>query len=162
MRGYETGFFKDRSFLLAVTLSLLWHSFWFFSITVTVSPHKSPKKVHPRIVSLGSVLDDTIFRTLVENKPQLSQTFYRHLSDFSAKLDVQTKTIERHSPGDVVALPFGKRYMSFLKEMTGGDKFSPDFDFAARIKMRYGGAAAADRQDCLKSGSKYPGLFCPE
>ncbi|HTL70009.1 MAG TPA: hypothetical protein VL404_01840, partial [Candidatus Eisenbacteria bacterium] len=65
MKGYETWHFRDRTFLGAVGLSLLWHFFWFFSITIVVSPPKPKNKPMVKIVSIGPVLDDSIFRTLV-------------------------------------------------------------------------------------------------
>ncbi len=128
MRDYSGWSFTDRSFLMALGISLLWHFFWFFSITITINPSKRfshlPK---PKIVSLGPVLDDTIFKTLVENKPQLSETFYRRISDFSSPLDLQVKTMDRFSPGEVVGLPARKKFWSSLRGLVGGAKTSPDY-----------------------------------
>jgi hypothetical protein len=118
---------------MAVGLSLLWHLFWFFSITITVSPPKSKVKTRPRIVSLGPALDDTIFRTLVETKPEFSKTFYRQMSEFAVPTEPAVKTIERHSPGDVVSVPMGKKFLTSLKDLVGGSKVSPDFDFAPSL-----------------------------
>lgn len=137
MKNYESWHFRDRSFAWALAISLLWHFFWFFSITITVSPKRLSQKTRPKIVSLGPVLDDTLFRVLVQNKPQLSQTFYRHLSDYPALEDLKVRTIERHSPGDVVSLPFGQRFMSSLKGMVGGDKAEPAYEFISRLTSGY-------------------------
>ncbi len=142
MKGYETWSFRDRSFLLGVAVSLGWHFFWFFAVTITVSPERSPAKPHPRIVSLGPVLDDSIFRTLVETRPQLSEAFYRRSSDFSAALEPPVRTIERHAPGDVVSVPFGKRFLDPMKVLAG-DKAMPDHDFAAKIEIPYAEGALA-------------------
>ena len=138
MRDYPGWSFWNRSFAMALGVSLLWHFFWFFSVTITVNPLKRfNAKPHPKIVSLGPVLDDTIFRTLVENKPQLSETLYRRISDFSSPLDLQVKTMERYSPGEVVGLPFSKKFWSSLKELVGGAKASPDYEFVSRFKTGF-------------------------
>ncbi len=131
MRDYSGWSFNDRSFLMALGISLLWHFFWFFSITITVSSsRRSGHQPRPNIVSLGPVLDDTIFKTLVENKPQLSETFYRRISDFSSPLDLQVKTMERFSPGEIVGLPSRKKFWSSLRGLVGGAKTSPDYELA--------------------------------
>ncbi len=136
MRDDEGWSFRNRSFATALAISLLWHFFWFFAITITVT---SPKrfgsgKIKPQIVSLGPVLDDKIFRTLVQNKPTFSETFYRRSSDFLSPLDLEVKTIERHSSGEVVSLPFRKKFWSSLKELVGGTKTSPDYAFVPRLQ----------------------------
>jgi len=89
------------------------------------------------VVSLGPVIDDTIFRTLVENKPQLSETFYRHLSDFTVPMEVEVQSIERHSPGDVVSVPMGRKVSNHLKDLVGGEKPTPDTELTSRIQIRY-------------------------
>ena len=137
MKDYESWHFRDRSFAWALAISLLWHFFWFFSITITVSPKKLSPRARPRIVSLGPVLDDAIFRALVQNKPQLSQTFYRHLSDYPALEDLKVRTIERHASGDVVSLPFGKRFINSLRGIIGGDKAEPAYEFISRLTSGY-------------------------
>ncbi len=137
MKGYEGWALRDRSFLMAVGVSLLWHLFWFFSIVIVVAPSKRPEKARPFVVSLGPVIDDTIFRTLVENKPQLSETFYRHLSDFTVPMEVEVQTIERHSPGDVVSVPFGRKVSDHLRELVGGEKPAPETELTSRLRIRY-------------------------
>ena len=130
--------FRERSFAFAVALSFLWHFFWFFSISITVSPaRRFSKRPRPQIVSLGPVLDDTLFKTLVQNKPQFSQTFYRRLSDFSSIEEVEVKTIERHAPGEVVSVPFGKRVGGLVRNLVGGDKATAPYEFLSRLKIRY-------------------------
>ena len=133
MRDYESWSFQDRSFLWALLFSLLWHLFWFFSLTITVSAHK---KIRPKtkLVSIGAVLDDSIFKTLVENRPQLSQAFYRPLPDFSSKLEPEVKTIERYSAGDVVSVPFGKKFSDSLKELIDGAKSFPEFEVVPQLR----------------------------
>ncbi len=143
-KDYESWSFRDRSFLFAVTVSLLWHFFWFFSVQIVVGPARRGEKIKPKIVSLGPVLGDAIFKTLVETKPQLSETFYRHLSDFSAPMELQVKTIERRlpageagSPGEVVSVPYGKRFLNAVRDLLGGSKASPDYEFTEKIKINY-------------------------
>ncbi len=127
---------RDRSFLSALAFSLLWHCFWFFSVSISVAV-KKPAHPRPKIVSLGPVLDDSIFRTLVETRPELSETFYRRLSDFSKQVDLEVKTMERLSPGEVVGLPLGRRMMSSIRSLVGGAKSSPDTEFASRLATGY-------------------------
>ena len=132
MRDYESWSFHDKSFLWALLFSLLWHAFWFFSLTITVSSHKKFKP-RPKLVSIGAVLDDTIFKTLVENKPQLSQAFYRPLSDFSSKLEPQPKTMERYASGEVVSVPLSKKFSDSLKELIDGSKSSPEYEIVSDL-----------------------------
>jgi TonB family protein len=127
---------RDRTFLAALAFSALWHCFWFFSVSINVTMKKQPR-VRPQIVSLGPVLDDSIFRTLAQTKPEISQTFYRKLSDFSKPADLEVKTIEKHSPGEVVSLPFGRKVLDSIKFVVGGEKASPDNEFSPRIGMGY-------------------------
>ena len=123
--------------MTALGLSVLWHAFWFFSITISLNPNKMLVKPRPRIVSLGSVLNDKMFRTLVETKPEYSQTFYRRLSDFSSPVEIQTKTIERYSRGSVVSLPLGRKTLRAVQGLIGGTKSSPEHEFSSRIKIGF-------------------------
>ena len=137
MRNYDGWSFRDRAFLWALVVSVLWHFFWFFSITIVVSPPKPKKKPMVKIVSIGPVLDDSIFRTLVDTRPQLSQTFYRNVSQLPASLEPQAPTIERRSPGEVVSVPFGRRFLDSVRALVGGDKSSPETDLSAHLGTGY-------------------------
>ena len=137
MKDYAGWSFRERSFAAALGLSILWHAFWFFSITISLNPNKMLAKPRPKIVSLGPVLDDKMFRTLVETKPEYSQTFYRRLSDFSSPVEIQTQTVERYSRGSVVSLPFGKRTRNTVQSLIGGTKASPEREFISRIKIGF-------------------------
>lgn len=131
MRGYETWSFTSRSFAGAMALSVLLHLFWFFAITVVVALPKQGSPERPVLVSLGPVLDDTIFRTLVENKPELSQTFYRPLADLAPRIEPKELTAERYLSGDVVSLPFGlKRPSGALEGILSGPKAAPEWTTA--------------------------------
>ncbi len=139
LADYESWTFGDRAFLRAVSISVVWHLFWFFAVTIVVSPAKVKAKPLPRVVSLGAVLDDSIMRTLVETRPELSQTYYRPLGELPLPATPPAKTIERRAPGDVVSVPLGKRFLDSVKMLVGGDKSSPEF--ASRISLGYGDAA---------------------
>lgn len=119
---------EDRALLFGVFVSLLWHFFWFFSITITVGPTAWDRRTKTRFVALGPVLDDTIFRTLVESRPQISKAFYRQLSDFEPPEPSASEipAIERYVQGNVVSVPFGKKFGATLKDFVDGDKPSPD------------------------------------
>ena len=122
--------FEDRPLLLGILVSFVWHFFWFFSVTITVGPDgRWSRRTESRSVSLGPVLDDTIFKTLIENRPQITETFYRHMSDFApAPPEPEHPTLERTAPGGVVSVPFGKKFVTSLKEFMDGDKPFADFD----------------------------------
>ena len=128
--------FRDRSFLWALGASLLWHFFWFFSIQVTVTPSRSFVKAKPNVVALGPVLDDTIFKTLVQTRPQASEAFYRRLSDFSSAIEPPIKTEPRAEPGQVVSLPFGTKMNQAIHQLLGGDKLVPNVEFTRHVKRR--------------------------
>ena len=101
-----------------------------------------PAKARTRIVSLGPVLDDKMFRALIETKPEYSQTFYRRLSDFSSPVEIQAKTVERYSRGSVVSMPFGKKTWNAIRGLIGGTKASPEHEFISRIKIGYAAESA--------------------
>ena len=150
VNNYEGWSFRERSFAAALGLSILWHAFWFFSITISLNPHKMLAKPRPKIVSLGSVLDDKMFRVLIETKPEYSQTFYRRLSDFSSPVEIQAKTVERYSRGSVVSMPFGKKTWNAIRGLIGGTKASPEHEFISRIKIGFTADQTAIVEDELK------------
>ena len=123
---YRSWSFTDRSFLFAVSVSVLWHLFWFFAVTIVVTAPRQQPLAQPKIVSLGPVLDDAIFRTLVESRPEISKAFYRPPASFSAATEVPVETVERYAPGEVVSVPFGKKFFTTLKDALEEDKASPD------------------------------------
>lgn len=127
---------RDKTFQTALAFSLLWHLFWFFSVNIKVSPDKKLFKARPHIVSLGPVLDDSILRTLVETRPEISQTLYRRLSDFSAPTEIAPKTVERYSAGDVVSLPAANQ-LSVMREAMGGQKNAPVYELNSRLRLKY-------------------------
>ena len=119
---YRSWSFTDRSFLFAVMVSVLWHLFWFFSVTIVVAPPRKNPVMQPTVVALGPVLDDAIFKTLVETRPEISKAFYRPPADFATATEVPPQTIERYIPGDVVSVPTGKKFYDSLKDRVGGTK----------------------------------------
>ena len=129
LRDYRSWSFWNRSFVIGLLFSLLWHFFWFFSLKIVVSAPRKMEKPRPYLVSLGPVMDDAIFKTIVESRPELSQSFYRRPSDFAAATDLPAETVGRHEVGDVVSVPFSKRFFDSLKEIVGGVKASPDFEW---------------------------------
>ena len=135
-REYRSWSFWDRSFIVAVGLSILWHFFWFFSIKIVVSTPKKPERPRPYLVSLGPVMGDTIFKTLVETKPELSQSFYRRPSDLAAATELPAAPPERHAAGDVVSVPFGRKFLETIKGLVGGTKPVPDFDLSEEEKKK--------------------------
>lgn len=139
---YKTWNLTEKTFLTALLMSFLWHAFWFFSVHITVSGDKKPRNAHPTIVALGPVLDDTIFRTLAENKPEYSETFYRRLSDYSAHTELEPAVLTKYSAGEVVSVSLGKRAWESIKNLIGGDKSFPDFLAPA---MRLGESAEESR-----------------
>lgn len=128
--------FKDRSFLLAMTLSLAWHFFWFFLVQITVTPSRSFVKAKPKVIALGPILDDTIFKTLVDTKVQPSEAFYRRLSDYSSLIEPSVETAPRHESGEVLSLPLGKRVNRIVREWLGGDKLTPSYELTRHLKRK--------------------------
>ena len=135
VRDHRSGSFWDRTFLVGLAVSLLWHFFWFFSIRVVVSTPKKTEKPRPYLVSLGPVMDDAIFKTLVEAKPEFSKSFYRRPTDFSAAVDLPALPASRYEAGSVVSVPFGRKFVNSLKEIVGGIKTSPDFEWTQGVPL---------------------------
>ena len=121
-------FSKDRPLLIGAAASVAWHLFWFFAVIVVVSPPKPPERRPLKTVWLGSVLDDSIFKTLVEAKPQLSETFYRRVSDFSETpaLEPPPRIIERHPSGEAAAASFGRKFSASLRDAMDSSKALPE------------------------------------
>ncbi len=121
-KEYRSWYFGDRSFLFAVAVSVLWHLFWFFSITIDVNQRGMKHRKIAEIVSLGPVLDDAIFKTLVESRAEFSKTFYRKPQEFVRETEVPQETPERYTPGDVVSMPAHKALTGTLRDRVGGNK----------------------------------------
>lgn len=99
-------------------------------------PSRSFVKAKPQVVALGPVLDDTIFKMLVETRPKISETFYRRLSDFSSAIEPPIKTAPHYEPGQVVSLPFGSKMSQMIHDLLGGEKLVPGTEFRRRMKKR--------------------------
>jgi TonB family protein len=125
---YRSWSFTDRSFLFAVLVSVLWHLFWFFSVTMVVTPPKKQPRALPKVMALGPVLNDAIFKTLVETRPEISKAFYRQPADILQATDVPAQSVERYAPGDVVSVPLGRKFSGALRELVGGSKAAPDIE----------------------------------
>lgn len=115
----------DRSFLFGAVVSLLWHLFWFFAVTIVVTPQTAERQSPTKLVSLGPVLDDMLIKTLVESRPEYSKAFYRELSDFEVATEVPAQTIERRESGEVTSLPLGGMAERRLRRLMSGDKAFP-------------------------------------
>ena len=123
---YRSWTFGDRAFIFAVTVSILWHLFWFFAVTIVVTPPKQALQRQPRVVSLGPVLNDAIFRTLVETRPEISKAFYRPSKEFNEVTDVPVENAGRYAAGDVVSIPAEKKIPSVLEDEIRGTKALSD------------------------------------
>ena len=122
MNEYRTWSFFNRSFLFAVLVSVLWHLFWFFSVSIVVTPPKKPFLAQTTTVALGPVLDDAIFKTLIDTRPEISKAFYRQPGDFVGATDIPPQSVERYAPGEVVSIPSGKKFSASLRERVSGTK----------------------------------------
>ena len=121
-KEYRSWYFGDRSFLFAAAISILWHLLWFISITIEVNQHAPKGGKRPEIVSLGAVLDDAIFKTLIESRTEFSKTYYRQPEEFAKETAVPQETSERYVAGDVVSMTANKAFVSSLKQRISGDK----------------------------------------
>ncbi len=149
-KDYRSWTFNDRSFLFAVAVSVLWHLFWFFSVTIVVTPPSAKKIARTKFVSIGPVLDDTIFETLVASRPEYSKAFYRELSDFDAATELPVPAAERHESGDVTSLPVGGSVVDGLRRLMSGQKPTPDqflrgADFAPSDYFQLSGDASSEQ-----------------
>ena len=127
-KEYRSWSFGDRSFLFAAVVSILWHLLWFFSITIDVNQHAVKVKKIPEIISLGPVLDDAIFKTLIESRTEFSKTFYRKPQEFVRETEVPQEPLERYMPGDVVSMPAHKTLTGTLRDRIGGNKSAANIE----------------------------------
>ncbi len=121
-KEYRSWSFWDRSFLFAAAISILWHLLWFFSITIDVNQHAVKAKRSTDTVFLGPVLDDAIFKTLVDSRTEFSKTFYRKPQEFTQETEVPQETPERYMPGDIMSMPAHKTLTGTLRDRIGGNK----------------------------------------
>ncbi len=121
-KEYRSWSFWDRSFLFAAAISILWHLLWFFSVTIDVNQRAVKARKLTETVFLGPVLDDAIFKTLVESRTEFSKTFYRKPQEFTQETEVPQETAERYMPGDVVSMPAHKTLSGTLRDRIGGNK----------------------------------------
>lgn len=154
---YRSWSFWNRSFLVGLVFSLLWHFFWFFSIKIVIEKPRKIDKPVPALVSLGPVMDDAIFKTLVDSRPELTQSFYRRSSDFSAAADLPPQTVQKHVSGEVVSVPFGKKFAQSLREIVGGVKTSPDFEWAKDAALPLPGETEEERRKRLHLSAENAG-----
>ena len=149
---------KDRrSLAVGAAVSILWHFFWFFSFKIVVVTPRKAEKPRPYLVSLGPVMDDAIFKTLVDSRPELTQSFYRRSSDFSAAADLPPQTVQKHVSGEVVSVPFGKKFAQSLREIVGGVKTSPDFEWAKDAALALPGETEEERRKRLHLSAENAG-----
>ena len=121
MRNYAGWSLRDRSFASALLISVGWHIFWFVAISVNVAPRYMKFKTDPAVVSLGPVLDDSIFSTLAKNRQQLSETYYRRLSDYKTETASEVRAASASAAGGIVVLPPSEPARS-LRDLVGGEK----------------------------------------
>ena len=136
---YRSWSFADRPFVFAVAVSLLWHLFWFLTITIVVVPPRKAPRTQPLIVSLGPVLNDAIFKTLVESRPEISKAFYRQPADIASATEAPVETVPRYDPGDVISVPQGRRFIGSMKELVSGTKAAPEAGLPTLISEEEGG-----------------------
>ncbi len=123
---YRSWTFTDRPFFFALTVSALWHLLWFLMVTIVVAPPRRKPQVQPAIVSLGPVLNDAIFKTLVETRPEISKAFYRQPQDIASATEAPAETLPRYEAGGVVSVPQGKGFVHSLKALVSGAKAEPE------------------------------------
>lgn len=133
---YRSWSFRDRTFITAILVSLLWHFFWFFAIKIVVSTPRKVERPRPELVSLGPVVDDTIFKTLVDSRAQYTQSFYRRPADLAAAAELAPEPVTRTETGDVVSVPLGRKFLERLRYLVGGSKPEPDFGLSEEERKR--------------------------
>ncbi len=149
----------SRTLWIAVGFSVLWHLFWFFSIHITVSPLKKSAKPRPRIVSLGPVLDDSIFRQLVDTRPEASQAFYRRITDLKPIAQIEdVKTTQRQPISGVISLPYSRDLAGDVKDLLSGTKQVPEHEFNTRFRIPLDQTAKPAEDDC--AGQRLPSGTC--
>ena len=108
-------YLKERGFQLAIIGSVVWHFFWLFGVQVNEYPHERSGSSKTRIYFLGPVLTDEAFNMIVSTKPELSETLYRSASQLIQTLEPEIENLSRHTPGDLVSIPFGQRTWHSLR-----------------------------------------------
>lgn len=113
---------RIRGLWLAVIVSILCHFFWFFFIAIDVSIPLKEKKTRSKIVFLGPLVDETVFRSLAALNPPLPRTFYRGITEFAPPMDLPIKTMGRQAAGTNANAPIGKKSEVSLRKMVAGSK----------------------------------------
>jgi len=126
---------KNRGFQYAIAISVLWHLFWFFAITIDIKAPASKHRPDLKVYFLGPVLSDDAFNMIVALKPELSETSYRAPEDFSQNLEPEMGTLERLSPGDLVSVPLGRATWGALRGVIKAEKPYADTEFYQKFSI---------------------------
>jgi len=68
--------FKDRSFNLALAISLAGHLFLILAVTIVILPVEMDSAVYSPVSFLGPILEKTAFDILFEERSKISRTRY--------------------------------------------------------------------------------------
>ena len=126
---------KNRGFQYAIAITMLWHFFWFFAVTIDVKTPAAKSRQDFRVHFVGPVLSDDAFNMIVALKPELSQTRYHIPEDFTQNLEPATGSLDRRSPGDLVSVPMGRTTWSALRGTIQGEKPYADTDFYHKFSI---------------------------
>jgi hypothetical protein len=127
--------FANRSFLAALVVSVLWHLFWFFVVTVKVQLPAATARSQMRIYFIGPVLNDDAFNLIVQEKPELSKTVYRNPSFEPESLEPSTSAMNRRRPGDLTSVPFGRNSWKSFGGVLSSTKPLAGADFIERFSI---------------------------
>ncbi|MCM8782233.1 MAG: hypothetical protein NC828_04215, partial [Candidatus Omnitrophica bacterium] len=76
--------FRDRDFSIAFLISLSWHLFIMFFVTIVVLPVNFPMLKASTISFLGPILEKTAFEIMIEKGIPSKQTVYQQTMPFGS------------------------------------------------------------------------------
>ncbi len=116
---------RERGVIYALAASLVWHFFWFFAITVDITPIEVWTERSTGIHFIGPVLSDEWFELVLESKPAMSQTIYRPYEELAEPLEPERPVLEKDLPRDLVSIPMSQRQRASLQGLLRTEKKFP-------------------------------------
>lgn len=120
--------FRDKTFNLAFLISLSWHLFCMFCITIVILPANFPIAKASSVSFLGPILEKTAFELMLERKIPTRRTSYREPMYFDGTfLTKDEKGIDKLKFDNYFLTGKREEIKPNAKDLFGDFKFTPSF-----------------------------------
>ena len=128
---------QSRYMSIAIIVSVVWHLFWLFGITIVDNRYGAVEKTEAKISFLGPLLDKTFFEMMIVRQQshyaELKKDFYIP-NTFSTK-ELRLKRPEKGPSRQMHAININKEVRRSIREIISGMKARPFYDFTPYEEM---------------------------